>query len=210
MLHSGRGLLLMLYPKISRYLESLHPSNPDEERLNKWSALGRALQKSSFQASVNFICTHNARRSVLSQSLATAIAYRHGYSGLVFWSGGAEETFVHPSTIATLQRIGFRLISKQDGKNPIYELAYSDEAAPLRIFSKKFDDPTSPAPYHAVLVCSKGDAACPFIPGVASRTLIPFDDPGAFDGTPEEEQAYNAAAAQIAGELTYFFTRLLN
>lgn len=200
----------MLYPEITRYFESIHPAIQDEDRMNKWSTLGQALQKVSYLASVNFICAHNARRSVLSQSLASAIAHQKGFSDLKFLSGGAEETFVHPSSIAALQRIGFRLLSKGEGANPVYELAFSDDAAPLRIFSKTFDDPTSPAPYHAVLVCSKGDAACPFIPGVASRTLIPFDDPGAFDGTPEEEDAYDQAATQIAAELSYFFTQLLN
>lgn len=199
----------MLYPEINHYLDSLIPSVEGEERIEKWKALGRSLKKSELKGAVNFICTHNARRSVLSQSLATVIAYRSGLKNLVFWSGGAEETYVHPNSIATLQRIGFRLLSTREGNNPVYELAFADDAAPLRIFSKKFDDESSPAPYHAVLVCSKGDAACPFIPGVASRTLIPFVDPGAFDGTPEVEKAYNTSAAQIGGELRYFFEKII-
>lgn len=199
----------MLYAEINQYLDSLLPEIHGEERLEKWLALGRSLKKSQLKGAVNFICTHNARRSVLSQSLATVIAYRAGLKDLVFWSGGAEVTYVHPSTITTLQRIGFRLLSKSDGINPVYEMAYADDAAPLRLFSKTFDDESSPAPYHAVLVCSKGDAACPFIPGVASRTLIPFEDPGAFDGTPEEEKAYAASAAEIGGELRYFFETII-
>ncbi|HCS19508.1 MAG TPA: protein-tyrosine-phosphatase [Bacteroidetes bacterium] len=199
----------MLFPEINHYLDSLIPSVEGEERMEKWNALGRSLKKSDMKGAVNFICTHNARRSVLSQSLATAIAYRTGLNELEFWSGGAEATFVHPNSIATLQRIGFRLLSKSQGNNPIYELAYADDAAPLKIFSKTFDDLSSPAPYHAVMVCSKGDAACPFIPGVASRTLIPFEDPGAFDGTPEEEKAYHASAAQIGSEMRYFFEKII-
>ncbi len=199
----------MLFPEIDRYLNSLVPSVEGAERMEKWQALGRSLKKSDLKGAVNFICTHNARRSVLSQSLATALAYRSGLKDLVFLSGGAEGTYVHPNSIATLQRIGLRLLSKSEGNNPLYELAYADDAAPLRIFSKTFDDPSSPAPYHAVMVCSKGDAACPFIPGVASRTLIPFEDPGAFDGTPVEEKAYDASAAQIGREMRYFFEQII-
>ena len=199
----------MLFSEINQYLDSLLPSIDGEERQAKWQALGNSLKKSELKGAVNFICTHNARRSVLSQSLATVLAYRSGLKDLVFWSGGAEETNAHPNSIATLQRIGFRLLSQGEGANPVYELAYADDAAPLRIFSKKFDDESSPAPYHAVLVCSKGDAACPFIPGVASRTLIPFEDPGTFDGTPEEEQAYNTCAAQIGGEMRFFFEKII-
>lgn len=199
----------MLFPEIDHYLNSLVPSVEGAERMEKWQALGRSLKKSDLKGAVNFICTHNARRSVLSQSLATALAHRSGLKDLVFWSGGAEATYVHPNSIATLQRIGFRLLSKSEGNNPVYELAYADDAAPLRLFSKTFDDRSSPAPYHAVLVCSKGDAACPFIPGVASRTLIPFEDPGAFDGTPEEEKAYDASASQIGSEMRYFFEKII-
>lgn len=199
----------MLFPEISHYLDSIPPQVEGEERVEKWKTLGHSLKKSTCQGAVNFICTHNARRSVLSQCLAAAIAYKNRYPDLVFWSGGAEETFVHPSTISTLQRIGFRLISKGKGTNPVYELSFADDATLLRIFSKKFDDASSPAPYNAVLVCSKGDAACPFIPSVASRVLIPFEDPGAFDGSADEEKAYNASAAIIAGELRYLFEKIL-
>jgi arsenate reductase len=199
----------MLYHEITDYLNTSHPSIMDQERQEKWRSLSRLLKNNGNKGAINFICTHNARRSVLSQALATAIAHQNGFAGLVFWSGGAEVTFVHPNTIAALQRIGFRLLSQSKGTNPTYELRFSEDALPLKLFSKTFDDASSPAPYHAVLVCSKGDAACPYIPEATSRTLIPFEDPGAFDGTLEETKAYDASAAVIAGELRYFFEQLM-
>lgn len=198
----------MLYPEIETFLSSLGAAQLQEERKAKWEALSEKLQSAHNEGAIDFICAHNARRSVLSQSLATVLAYKNGLSSIQAWSGGAEETFVHPNTIAALRRIGFRLMKETPGENPHYFMAYAEDAPLLELFSKKFDDPSSPAPYHAILVCSKGDAACPFIPNVASRTLIPFEDPGTYDNTPQAEQAYDDAAKIIGQELSYLFTLL--
>lgn len=198
----------MLYPEIEQFLAELPIAPPSIDRKEKWDALANKLIHWNKKGAINFICTHNARRSVLSQSLATVFAYKNQLSLIEAWSGGAEETFVHPNTISTLQGIGFQLVEQTGGANPIYTLSYSDDALPLKLFSKKFDDPSSPAPYHAVLVCSKGDAACPFIPNVASRTLIPFEDPGAYDNTDIALSAYNEASKIIGAELRYFFDAL--
>jgi len=199
----------MLYPEIEAYLANVPTLSLTEERLEKWQTLATKLHDSTNEGAINFICAHNARRSVLSQSLATVMAFQSNLPNLIAWSGGAEETFVHPNSIAALQRIGFRLESQTKGENPHYLMRYSAEAPALDLFSKKFDDPSSPAPYHAILVCSKGDAACPFIPNVSSRSLIPFEDPGAYDNTPNAEAAYDEAAQVIGQELKHFFTELL-
>jgi len=198
----------MLYPEIERFLETLPSSVRSKERAEKWDMLAENLDQNRLHGAINFICTHNARRSILSQSLATVLIHKYGLSNIKAWSGGAEETFVHPNSIAALQRIGFRLIKEITGNNPHYFMAYSEDAPLLELFSKKFDDPTTPAPYHAILVCSKGDVACPFIPNVGSRTLIPFEDPGAFDDTPQAEKAYDETAKIIGQELSSFFSAL--
>ncbi|MDX5320843.1 MAG: hypothetical protein LPK45_07035 [Bacteroidota bacterium] len=198
----------MVYPEISRFLESLSLSEPHEERDAKWQNLAAKISADDFSGAVDFICTHNARRSAISQSLFAALAHEHSFDKLISWSGGAEVTFIHPNTIAALQRIGFRLSEKQGEENPVYFLRFSDEQDALRLFSKKFDDETTPGPYHAVLVCSKGDAACPFIPMVKTRNLIPFEDPGYADGTPEADQAYDQAVKEIGSDLKKFFSYL--
>lgn len=199
----------MLYPEIIEFLNGITANSIDSERREKWNALAQRLRKKDNQGAINFICTHNARRSVISQSLASALAHHHGLTGIKAWSGGAEETFVHPNSIKLLLRIGYRLKEQTTGENPRYTLSYAEGAPDLLLFSKKFDDPSSPAPYHAILVCSKGDAACPFIPNVASRTLIPFEDPGAFDNTPKADEAYYEAATLIGDELKQFFQLLI-
>ena len=199
----------MLYPEITEFLNGINTNSMESNRQEKWNDLAQHLRKTDNKGAINFICTHNARRSVISQSIASALAYHYGLNGIVAWSGGAEETFVHPNSIKLLLRIGFRLKEQTTGENPRYTLSFAVDAPDLLLFSKKFDDPSSPAPYHAILVCSKGDAACPFIPNVASRTLIPFEDPGAYDNTPQADEAYYEAATRIGGELKQFFQLLV-
>lgn len=194
----------MLFPKIQAFIERLPNPELSEERAQKWEALASRIRQNNKQGALDFICTHNARRSALSQSLGAAIAHHLQLDQLKFWSGGAEVTYIHPNTITALQEIGFHLINKEGEKNPVYQLSYSEEAPPLVLFSKKFDDESTPAPYHAILVCSKGDKACPFIPQVASRTLIPFEDPGHSDGTAKAAESYRKAAIEIGSELNYF------
>lgn len=198
----------MIYPEIHSFLDSVPLQSPNEERLALWTGLAKSLSKNNFEGDLNFICTHNARRSILSQSLGELFAAHHGFKHLNFWSGGAETTFVHPNTIKALKRIGFRISAPTESENPLYLARFSDEFPEIRLFSKAFDDPENSASFHAILVCAKGDAACPFIPSALSRNLIPFEDPGNFDHTPEADAAYDQAALLIATELNYFFAKL--
>ena len=199
----------MVYPEIDRFLEEASSEVP-EERQTLWLPLLDRIRSLQYQGAIDFICTHNSRRSILSQSLATALAHKFKLPDLMFWSGGAEVTFVHPNTIACLVQIGFHLEPIPTGEPPNhrYLLSFAENTPPLELYSKRFDDSSTPPPYHAVLVCSKGDAACPFIPGVASRNLIPFEDPGTFDGTPDASAAYLDAARNISSELMFFFASL--
>jgi arsenate reductase len=43
---------------------------------------------------------------------------------------------------------------------------------------------------YVIIVCASADAECPRIfPGAIERLSWPFDDPAAFQGTPEETRA---------------------
>jgi len=197
----------MLYPKLSQYLESLDlPIAADRQSL--WSKLAAQMRSRPEPIVLNFICTHNARRSVLSQSWAHALAHHNGINDLIAYSGGAESTFIHPNSIATLKHIGFQIETVETGPNPLYRLNCGEESQPLSLFSKRFDDPSAEFPYHAILVCSKSDSTCPFIPNAKTRNLIPFEDPGLFDQDDNWLNHYLKASAQIASELQYFFSLL--
>lgn len=190
-------------------LRPLASAHLPEEREMKWKKLAEAVRRQideSGLARINFICTHNARRSHMAQVWAQYIALEKKLP-VVVYSGGADVTRIHPNTLACLGRFGFETRMVEDGENPKYFLPLEGPAG-LTLFSKKFDDPSSEPPFIAVLVCSSGDQACPFIPNAAARILIPFEDPGYADGTSEESEAYDKAFLQIGSELNRFFSLL--
>jgi len=50
---------------------------------------------------LNFICTHNSRRSHLSQIWAQAMAFYFGVKNVFCYSGGTEATAMFPKVVET-------------------------------------------------------------------------------------------------------------
>ena len=158
-------------------------------------------------AHLNFICTHNSRRSQLSQIWARTAADYFGVPAKCY-SGGVEVTAFNERAVTSLKRSGFRVTS-QGQDNPIYAVSYSENRHPIRAFSKLYDDPENKAPgFAAVMTCSDADENCPFIPGTEARIPVRYEDPKAFDGTPEEADRYDERSRQIASEMFYVFSKI--
>ncbi|MCZ2475414.1 protein-tyrosine-phosphatase [Aquirufa ecclesiirivi] len=156
---------------------------------------------------LNFICTHNSRRSQFSQIWAQTAADFFGIP-LQSYSGGVEETAFNERAVASLQRFGFQVI-KRGHSNPVYIIFHTEDAQPMIAFSKNFDNPINPhQQFAAVMTCSHADENCPFIPGASARIPLRYEDPKAFDDSPEEAFQYDERSAQIASELFYAFERL--
>ena len=58
------------------------------------------------------------------------------------------------------------------------------------------------------ITCSQADQACPILKGASARVAIPYDDPKAFDGTPQEAAKYDERCKQIATETLYVFSKV--
>jgi len=158
---------------------------------------------------LNFICTHNSRRSHLSQVWAQALAFHFGVKNVFCYSGGTEATAVFPQIISSLSNGGFKISKIAEGKNPIYSIKYGDNEHPVIAFSKKHDDSFNPgSSFAAILTCTEADGACPFIAGTEQRIAIPFEDPKAFDNTPQQVEKYKERSLQIATELFYVFSQI--
>ena len=156
---------------------------------------------------LNFICTHNSRRSQLSQVWAKAAAYTHGIS-LAAYSGGVEVTAFNERAIDSLVRSGFQ-VSTKGNENPHYHITYSIDAPPILAFSKHYDSEVNPIDdFAAIMTCSDADQNCPFIPGASARIPLRYEDPKAFDDTPQETEMYDNRSLQIASEMFYVFKQL--
>ena len=58
------------------------------------------------------------------------------------------------------------------------------------------------------MTCSHADENCPFIPGAEKRIPVRYDDPKAFDNTPQQEEKYEERSNQIATEMLYVFSQI--
>lgn len=158
---------------------------------------------------LNLICTHNSRRSHLSQVWAQTAAAFFNVKNVFCYSGGTEATALFPMAAQTLAQQGFQIKTIAEGKNPVYAIKYAENQHPIIGFSKTFDDEFNPkSEFVAIMTCSQADGGCPFIAGAEKRIPITFEDPKAFDNTPQQAEKYEERSLQIATELFYVFSQI--
>lgn len=158
---------------------------------------------------LNFICTHNSRRSHLSQVWAQAAAHYYGVKNVYAYSGGTEATALFPMAAKTLNQAGFQINTLSEGNNPVYVIKYAENEHPIIGFSKTFDHHFNPeGDFAAVMTCSQADEACPFISGAEKRIPVKYDDPKTFDDTPLQAEKYQERSNQIATEMLYVFSQI--
>jgi arsenate reductase (thioredoxin) len=155
-----------------------------------------------------YICTHNSRRSHFGQVWASIAAEYFGFHRIKIFSGGTEATRVHANTITALQRAGLEVNTSGNQNNANVEINY-DGLKPIVCFSKAYDHVTNPQKeFAAIMTCSEAEENCPFIPGAEFRLGTTYTDPKAFDGTADQDKAYDACCKQIASECLYVFSKL--
>jgi arsenate reductase len=160
---------------------------------------------------LNFICTHNSRRSHLGQVWAQFFAMYFGFKNVICYSGGTESTAVYPQIIETLKLQGFKINKLSQESNPVYFLKFNDNHHPIILFSKSFDHGFNPlGNFIAIMTCSDADKNCPFIPGAEKRIPLTYQDPKVFDNTDFEENGYKERSMQIASEMHYVFQYIKN
>lgn len=155
-------------------------------------------------AQLNFICTHNSRRSQFAQVWAFVLS-RYLKLPIQVFSGGTEATAVHSNVINTLLRTGFKVVKGEGLNNPHYNLIL-DQQEELELWSKTFEDSSNPnTEFAAIMVCSDADEACPFVPGCETRIELPFSDPKVADNTAAMEETYLKSSTEIAEQLFFAF-----
>lgn len=201
-----------LFSEIENVILSLKPESIAIDRKETLQPLVDYIQSkvdSDQVIRINFICTHNSRRSHLSQVWAQTIAHYFNLKNVFCYSGGTEATAMFPMIAETLLNSGFEVKTISEGNNPIYYIKYSDNEHPIIGFSKKLDDPFNPkSEFAAIMTCSQADGGCPFIAGAEKRIPITFEDPKSFDNTPQQAEKYAERSLQIASELLYVFSQI--
>ena len=200
----------MMKPALISIIDSLTDDSISEDRKILLQSLIEYLTEKialKHDVNLNFICTHNSRRSQFSQLWAKVIATHYSVE-INSFSGGLETSACDERTIASMKRMMFD-IKNSGGENPKYEVRYHTKKAPLILFSKKHDDVTNPEKgFAAIMTCDHADENCPFIPGAEKRLPIRFEDPKAFDNSPKEAKIYDERSIQIATEMKYIFANI--
>ncbi len=201
-----------MFSEIEQVIKGLNPQTISVERKAILQPLTDFVQsKVSNQQDIriNFICTHNSRRSHLSQVWAQTLAYHFNIKNVFCYSGGTESTALFPMVAETLQNSGFQIKTISKKENPIYNIKYAYNQHPIIGFSKRWGDDFNPkSEFAAIMTCDSANEACPFVTGAEKRIPITFEDPKVFDNTPQQAEKYNERSLQIATELFYIFSQI--
>lgn len=201
-----------MYPKLRRLAQALilqFEQIPAERKalLSKLAAYIQAKSDAQQPIRLVFICTHNARRSHFGQiAAAWAAAYYH-LDQVETYSGGTEATAFHPNAIEALRGLGFEVASEDETvSNPLWEVSFGTKQT-TTCFSKVYDHPMNPrTSFAAIMTCSDAAENCPVVLGAVLRLATTYRDPKAADGTPAQNETYQARFQQIATELFFAFS----
>ena len=200
--------------KLSRTIESIAKIAVSEERKTVLKPLADYIQNkvnANEEIRLNFICTHNSRRSHLSQIWAQTMANFFGVKNVFCYSGGTEATAMFPKVAETLQNQGFEILKLSETENPVYAIKFDKNEHSVICFSKKYDHDFNPkSHFAAILTCDSADENCPIVFGAEARIPIKYEDPKKSDGTPEMDETYFNRSLEIATEMKFIFENCKN
>lgn len=198
--------------KLSKTIVSVEEISVSNERKEVLQPLIDYIQNkvnSNEEIRLNFICTHNSRRSHLSQIWAQTMAFHFGIKNILCYSGGTEATAMFPKVAETLTNHGFEIQKLSEEQNPVYAVKFDENQAPIICFSKTYFDDFNPKNrFGAIMTCNNADEGCPMVFGAEVRFPIKYDDPKAFDGTEIMNEKYTERSLQIASEMYFVFSQI--
>jgi len=207
---SDLGLLPSLRPYVNNVAHELDLVPAERKAvLNEIVASVNAQLEAGKPAKLTFICTHNSRRSHMSQIWAQTAAYYYRLNEVAAFSGGTEATACNCRTVTAMRRAGFDITDATTGDNPIYLVRYAKDRPPIRAYSKLYNADANPTNgFIALMTCSSADKSCPVVNGSIARYAIHYVDPRLCDDTPTETAAYNERCREIAREMFYIMSEV--
>jgi arsenate reductase len=201
-----------LFEKLENTIENLDITTISEERKQELQILIDYLQSKKevgLAIRLNFICTHNSRRSHLSQVWAQTLAAYYNVPNVNCYSGGTEATALFPVVAKTLDNQGFKISALSEGSNPVYSIKFSKNEPAVIGFSKQFSNAFNPqSEFAAIMTCSSADKGCPLVNGCDKRIAIMYQDPKVSDNTPQQAATYLERSLQIATEMKFVFAKV--
>jgi arsenate reductase (thioredoxin) len=207
-------ILLIMFQEIINNIQSFSVENISAERKEVLQPLVDYIQSKKEHNDtirLNFICTHNSRRSHLSQIWAQTMAFHFGIKNIFCYSGGTEATAMFPKVAETLTYQGFQIQKLSDTANPVYAVKFTENEAPIVCFSKTYSNEFNPKnKFGAIMTCNNADEGCPLVFGAEARFPIKYNDPKAFDNTALQTEKYTERSLEIAQEMWWVFQSITN
>lgn len=209
---SSEGQNAVFYPELQKHIEQALQEFGEisKERKIELAQIAKFVKENlntGKPVQLTFICTHNSRRSHLSQIWAQTAAAYYNIPNVYTYSGGTEATAFNPRAVAAVKRAGFKVNQTTLAENPIYHVQYNDNAVTMTAFSKVYNYAPNPTgEFCAVMTCTSADEACPIVQGAAKRIAIPYVDPKVSDNTALESATYDERNRQICREMFYAFS----
>jgi arsenate reductase len=201
-----------MFENLSKSIEISKNISVSEERKAVLKPLADYIQNkvdSNQEIRLNFICTHNSRRSHLSQIWAQTMAFHFNIKNVFCYSGGTEATAMFPKVAETLTNQGFQIQQVSQEQNPVYAVKFDENQHSIICFSKTYFDEFNPKTiFSAIMTCNNADEGCPVVFGAEARFPIKYDDPKAFDGTDIMNEKYAERSLQIASEMFFVFNQI--
>lgn len=199
-----------MFKKIKNQVKLVSNFSISEERKDLLKIISSYIEEKinkKQNINLNFICTHNSRRSQFCQIWSTVAAAYYNIE-INSFSGGTEVTQCDFRTIESLTRFGFKIEFKKS-QNPLYKIKFSEKSKPIISFSKLIDDQFNYAEYFAAIItCSDADEKCPIVNNAEIRVPLRYNDPKKFDDTSFEAEKYDEISRQIACEMFYIFSKI--
>lgn len=190
-------------------ISSLHISEERKEVLKPLLSYLQKKRNNNESIRINYICTHNSRRSHLGQIWMQTLAKHFNINTITTYSGGTEATAMAKPIVETLKNQGFEIQQLSQEQNPVYAVKYDLKSLPVIGFSKKYDNEFNPnSGFAAIMTCSEADGGCPFVAGSEIRVPITYEDPKISDNTDKQSEVYLTRSNQIASEMYYVLSQL--
>lgn len=188
--------------KAAKNIESIDAAR--KESLLKIAEYITARLKDQQMAYLVFLCTHNSRRSIISQTLAKAAASWQNIQLLRTFSGGINATEFSPIAADALDRTGLKVVKYVDIQNSPFNIFYDDEDVPVIAFSKIHNAPSMPREGFALITnCSESEKDCPILEGTEVVVNLGYDDPKDYEGKSNQDASYDALVERIATEMAF-------
>lgn len=201
-----------LRPYIQKVTASLNEVPAERKAALKGSIDFIAKQlKEKKEVKLNFICTHNSRRSHLAQIWTQVAAHHFDIEGVETFSGGTEATACNIRTVRAMRRAGLAIaVSNQlRFKNPIYLVQFSEDIPSMSAFSKVYSENGNPKEgFVAMMCCADASEKCPVVFGSDAIFPLHYEDPKVADNTPGEAAKYDERSLQIAREMFYVMSEV--